>query len=351
MLIAFEGVIDRWLWEALTGEEAADSLKLGSQERHDAFVRRRVGIPLLNTIKPKDLSTAFAPHKLIGFWDHRKHKHDAPFKPGHSAKERAEGGYVFELTEDQYASLDPIPSSWRSWLAHVGHGKLTHLEQLFDHQTPILSMASAQLALALDITYGRAPMPEKVRAKANKKFAKAVKSLGPESTELHVWDLNLEAVPDLTEFPHTLDLSIGYNDFTILDGLSAIPKVEKLSLENSSSLVAISEEVGQLKELRELNLSGCSNLLKLPESLRGHAKLEVLDLYQCPVALDIDMLASFPKLKQVTLPRGFYSTPSSATPVEESRTNMAKLGDKLRNMRPDMVVRQFEEDLRMHYWL
>ena len=351
MQIAFEGVIDRWLWEVLTGETPADSLGLGSQNRHNALVRRRVGMPLLNTIKPKDLSVAFAPHKLLGFWDHRKHKHDDLFKPANSAKERVEGGYVFELSDEQYASLDPMPSSWRSWLTQVGHGKQIHLEQLFDQQIAFSSVAATQLALAIDIMYGRAPIPEKIRAKANKKFAKAVKGLGPESIELHVWDLNLEAMPDLSDFPNTIDLSIGYNDFTILDGIGAVPKLEKLCLEDCSSLVAISEDIGQLKELRELNLSSCSNLLKLPDTLRGHAKLEVLNLYRCPVSLDIDMLASFPNLKQVTLPRGFTSSPGSGTRVEESRNVMALLGDKLRAMRPDMIINQFEEDLRMYYWL
>ena len=65
MLIAFEGKMDRWLWEILTGEISPEAFPKGSRARHDAIVRRRVGMPLLNTIKPKDLGTAFIPHKHV----------------------------------------------------------------------------------------------------------------------------------------------------------------------------------------------------------------------------------------------------------------------------------------------
>ena len=351
MLIAFEGRMDRWLWETLTGDISPETFPKGSRARHDAIVRRRVGMPLLNTIKPKDLGTAFIPHKLLGFWDPSKHNHDALFKPSNSAKERALGGYVFDVSEEQYSSLKPLPKPWKPWLDQVGEGKQEHIEQLFDRQVAISSEAAKQFETAIDIMYGRAPIPEKIRAKANKRFAKAVQGLDSATTELHVWDLSLEATPDLSRFPNTLDLSIGYNDFTVLDGLSAVPKVEKLNLENCSSLIAISDDISELTELRELNLSSCSRLLALPEALRAHPHLEVLNLFRCPVALDIDMIASFPKLKEVTLPRGFNSEPDSGARVEESKAAMVELSDNLRAMRPDITIHQFEEDLRMYYWL
>ena len=52
MKIAFGLVLEQWLWSALSGKPPVESLPVGSRERHDAQLRRRAGMTLLDTIKP-----------------------------------------------------------------------------------------------------------------------------------------------------------------------------------------------------------------------------------------------------------------------------------------------------------
>lgn len=262
--------------------------------------------------------------------------------------------YIFEVDNDIYASLSPQPDPISKHggsgkaLDDVGEGNMSHIEQLFDRQTAASSVAVQRLAAALDVMYGRISVPDKVRANANKKLLKAVSGLTSESTELRIWDEGFQATPDLSGFPNTTVLDIGHNPMTVLDGLSAVPKLEKLDISNCPDLVVISDEIGKLTELRELNLSMCYNLQTLPESLRGHPKLEVLDLDECSVVLDIEMLASFPSLKEVRLPTGFSEdllvnniTRRHVAPA--SIDAMVELADRLRIMRPDIKVLQSEK--------
>ena len=73
-------------------------------------------------------------------------------------------------------------------------------------------------------------------------------------------------------------------------------------------------------------------------------ELAVLDLFQCPVALDIDMLASFPSLKEMRLPTGFSEGQGARLNVApESTAAMIELAERLLAMRPDMKVLQFEK--------
>ncbi|XP_011012884.1 PREDICTED: TMV resistance protein N-like [Populus euphratica] len=62
---------------------------------------------------------------------------------------------------------------------------------------------------------------------------------------------------------------------------SGLPSLERLILENCTSLADIHQSVGELKKLVFLNLKGCYELKKLPESISELKSLETMNLERC----------------------------------------------------------------------
>ncbi|XP_052175772.1 disease resistance protein RPV1-like [Diospyros lotus] len=63
--------------------------------------------------------------------------------------------------------------------------------------------------------------------------------------------------------------------------LSRLPNLERLILENCTSLIMINESIGCLERLVFLNLRDCQNLRELPQTLYKLKSLETLDLSGC----------------------------------------------------------------------
>jgi len=69
--------------------------------------------------------------------------------------------------------------------------------------------------------------------------------------------------------------------FAKTPNFSGLPSLERLILENCTSLIDIQQSVGELKKLVFLNLKGCGRLRKLPESISHLKSLETMNLEGC----------------------------------------------------------------------
>ncbi|XP_073260149.1 disease resistance protein RPS4-like [Populus alba] len=69
--------------------------------------------------------------------------------------------------------------------------------------------------------------------------------------------------------------------FAKTPNFSGLPSLERLILENCTSLADIHQSVGELKKLVFLNLKGCGRLQKLPESIFHLKSLETMNLEGC----------------------------------------------------------------------
>jgi len=69
--------------------------------------------------------------------------------------------------------------------------------------------------------------------------------------------------------------------FAKTPNFSGLPSLERLILENCTSLADIQQSVGELKKLVFLNLKGCGRLKNLPESISHLKSLETMNLQGC----------------------------------------------------------------------
>jgi hypothetical protein len=79
------------------------------------------------------------------------------------------------------------------------------------------------------------------------------------------------AVPDLT----TVEMGM------FIDHISSLPNLEHLKLSNNPKIVTIRESIGSLRKLRNLDISACKNLERLPECMVKMNSLMILFVEGC----------------------------------------------------------------------
>ncbi|WJZ87725.1 hypothetical protein VitviT2T_007086, partial [Vitis vinifera] len=106
--------------------------------------------------------------------------------------------------------------------------------------------------------------------------------LGVNLIELNMKDSNIKQLRQRNERLEQLKILnlSGSRQLTEIS-FSNMPNLEKLKLEDCTSLNVVDPSIGDLKNLTTLNLSGCKNLTSLPSSIQYLDSLEIMDLDQC----------------------------------------------------------------------
>jgi hypothetical protein len=299
--IGFKGAFERWIYWIHEGHDVnSPDLSPLEKVKSNIIYNRKYAF-ILNDIPVQEFFD-FLPDCFVGWWDSRKHKVGEVFKPGKALKDRKEGAFIIEIPESKLEGCPPFSLSISG--TDIPQGTIEHLLHIFPPDSFTNRLGSLNHVLA--VKEGRSPLPEKIGAKADKKLEKIIKKqkLTDTDEELELFDLGFKYMPDLSNFTRVKSLNLGWNDeLESIYNIGHMENLEELILE-SSGVNYIGEDIGNLPNLRLINLYHCSYLAKLPESLRGHKGIEVLYSKGCPVSLDVDFICSLPNLKEVYLPIG-----------------------------------------------
>lgn len=128
-----------------------------------------------------------------------------------------------------------------------------------------------------DYLWGRTPVSDKDKAKANRMLARKPDLVFPPDDRrgIALFDRKFTVLPDLSGLHHTC-LGLGYQPLIRTEGIAALPDIEELSL-CQTNIHYLSREIGQLTRLRKLDLS-YTGLRSLPPELSRCTHLEELTL-------------------------------------------------------------------------
>ena len=158
-----------------------------------------------------------------------------------------------------------------------------------------------------DYLWGRTPVSDKDKARANRMLARKPALVFPPEDRrgIALFDRGFTVLPDLEGLQHTC-LSLGHQDLIRTEGIAALPEIEELSL-YETSIHYLSSEIGQLTRLRKLDLA-CTGLRRLPPELSRCTALDALTLPDHILDWDEDanlaVLATLKSLKTLSIGRG-----------------------------------------------
>ena len=334
--IGFKGDFERWIYWIHEGHDVNAPTLSDIEKVYSNIIFKRKYAFILNELPAKDFFDLL-PDCFLGWWDSRRHKVGEVFKPGKTQKDRKEGAFIIEVPESKLEGSPPFTLSLTA--TEIPLGKIEHLIHIFPPDR--FENRLQGLNNAWDIKEGRSPLPDKVRAKAEKKLEKIIKKqkLSADDEVLELFDLGFTQMPDLSVFTQAKNLNLGWNEE--LESIYNIGHMENLAelILESSGVNYIGEDIGNLPNLRLINLYHCSHLAKLPESLRGHKGLEVLYTKGCPVSLDVDFICSLPNLKEVYLPIGLSV---EGHRLEGSEKEVDKMANIISEKLPNCTIHRTE---------
>ncbi|KAI8811643.1 hypothetical protein BJ742DRAFT_769121 [Cladochytrium replicatum] len=129
---------------------------------------------------------------------------------------------------------------------------------------------------------------------------------------------NIERLPD------ALFALVKLERLNISDDLGNLKQLKSLDFSHNSSLSALPDSIGGLKKLLELNLSHCQALKCLPEGLGGLGDVELIDLSGCTALIE--------------LPAGFSQMLSVKTVSLKGCTQFAKVPSDLLKYTTKLVL-------------
>ncbi|EOA15297.1 hypothetical protein CARUB_v100258950mg, partial [Capsella rubella] len=103
------------------------------------------------------------------------------------------------------------------------------------------------------------------------------------------WSQNLKELPDLSTATNLLELNLrGCSSLVKLPSIIGSAKnLQKLNLQYCSSLVKLPSTIGSTNNLQKLNLGGCSSLISLPSFIGSSTNLQVLYLSGCSSLVEL----------------------------------------------------------------
>ena len=246
-------------------------------------------------VSVKDLQGYLGAENFLGF---RKAK-DGPLSEKKSAW-KWDTRTLVQIDEEDAFAVPALP--FNEWGPGVLEARWTTLIAILDPGK--VQHRSSGVRDKRDYLWGRVPVSDKDKAKANKMLERKPAHIFPPEDRrgIMLWDRKFTVLPDLDGLEHT-SLGIGYQPLIRTEGIAALPDLERLNIEQSN-IHYLTAEIGQLTKLRMLSLA-TTGVRVLPSELSNCKQLEELllpdRLLDWDVEANLAVLGTLKNLKELRI--------------------------------------------------